>query len=57
MARSHWVGLDGVSRRFNEGPSAKVSEPRETGIDIRTVGATVHLKPASPAACHVFPSP
>jgi putative spermidine/putrescine transport system ATP-binding protein len=34
-----------------------VSEPREAGAEIRKVGATVYLKPASPAACHVFPSP
>jgi putative spermidine/putrescine transport system ATP-binding protein len=37
--------------------SVKVSEPREAGAGIRTVGATVYLKPASPSACHVFPSP
>jgi putative spermidine/putrescine transport system ATP-binding protein len=40
-----------------EGSSLKVSEPREAGAEIREVGATVYLKPASPAACHVFPSP
>jgi putative spermidine/putrescine transport system ATP-binding protein len=40
-----------------EGPSLKVSEPREAGIDVRAAGETVYLKPASPAACHVFPSP
>jgi putative spermidine/putrescine transport system ATP-binding protein len=40
-----------------EGPSLKVSEPREAGVDIRAAGATVYLKPASSAACHVFPSP
>jgi hypothetical protein len=34
-----------------------VSEQREAGIEIREVGATVYLKPASPAACHVFLSP
>jgi putative spermidine/putrescine transport system ATP-binding protein len=37
--------------------SVKVSEPREAGAEIRKVGTTVYLKPASPAACHVFPSP
>jgi putative spermidine/putrescine transport system ATP-binding protein len=35
----------------------KVSEPREAGAEIRKVGAAVYLKPASPAACRVFPSP
>jgi putative spermidine/putrescine transport system ATP-binding protein len=40
-----------------EGPSIKVSELREAGVDVRAVGATVYLKPASPAACHIFPSP
>jgi putative spermidine/putrescine transport system ATP-binding protein len=39
-----------------EGLSFKVSEPREAGIELRKVGATVYLKPASPTACHVFPS-
>jgi putative spermidine/putrescine transport system ATP-binding protein len=37
--------------------SLKVSEPREAGAEIREAGATVYLKPASPAACRVFPSP
>jgi putative spermidine/putrescine transport system ATP-binding protein len=40
-----------------EGPSLKVSEPREAGAEVRKIGATVYLQPASPAACHVFPSP
>jgi putative spermidine/putrescine transport system ATP-binding protein len=40
-----------------EGPSLKVSEPREAGADVRAAGAAVYIKPASPAACHVFPSP
>jgi putative spermidine/putrescine transport system ATP-binding protein len=40
-----------------EGLSVKVSEPREAGTAIRAAGATVHLRPASPAACHIFPSP
>jgi putative spermidine/putrescine transport system ATP-binding protein len=37
--------------------SVKVSEPREAGAEMRAVGATVYLRPASPAACRVFPSP
>jgi putative spermidine/putrescine transport system ATP-binding protein len=37
--------------------SVKVSEPRETGVEMRAVGATVYLRPASPAACRVFSSP
>jgi putative spermidine/putrescine transport system ATP-binding protein len=37
--------------------SVKVSEPRESGAEIRKVGTAVCLRPASPAACHVFPSP
>jgi putative spermidine/putrescine transport system ATP-binding protein len=36
--------------------SLKVSEPREADIALRQVGTIVYLKPASPAACHVFPS-
>jgi putative spermidine/putrescine transport system ATP-binding protein len=40
-----------------EGSSLKISEPREADAAIRAVGATVYLRPASPAACHVFPSP
>jgi putative spermidine/putrescine transport system ATP-binding protein len=40
-----------------EGLSVKVSEPREAGAEIRKIGTMVHLKPASPAACHVFPLP
>jgi putative spermidine/putrescine transport system ATP-binding protein len=41
----------------SDGLSLKVSEPREAGAGIRAVGAPVYLKPASTAACHVFPSP
>jgi putative spermidine/putrescine transport system ATP-binding protein len=39
-----------------EGLSLKISEPREAGIELRQVGAAIFLKPASPAACRVFPS-
>ena len=39
------------------GPSLKISEPRDAQRELRRVGATVYLKPASLAACHVFPSP
>ena len=38
------------------GMSLKVSEPREPAIPMRSVGDQVHVTPASPAACHVFPS-
>jgi putative spermidine/putrescine transport system ATP-binding protein len=38
------------------GPSLKVSEPRETAAELRSVGTAVHLKPVSSAACHVFRS-
>jgi hypothetical protein len=37
--------------------AVKVTEPRESGAEIRKVGAAVCLRPASPAACRVFPSP
>jgi len=37
--------------------SLKVSEPREAASGMREVGTTVYLRPASPEACHVFPSP
>jgi len=36
------------------GLSLKVSEPRETGVELREIGASIWLKPASPAACRVF---
>jgi putative spermidine/putrescine transport system ATP-binding protein len=39
-----------------DGLSLKVSEPREAGVGLREIGASIWLKPASPAACHVFPS-
>jgi len=42
---------------FPQGPSLKVSEPREAASAMREPGATVYLKPVSPDACHVFPSP
>jgi len=38
-----------------DGSSLKVSEPREAERDMHRVGASVYVKPASPAACHVFP--
>jgi putative spermidine/putrescine transport system ATP-binding protein len=38
-----------------DGRSLKVSEPRETAAELRSVGRTVNLKPISPAACRVFP--
>ena len=38
-----------------DGPSLKVSEPRETASELRAVGTTVNLKPISPASCRVFP--
>ena len=38
-----------------EGRSLKVSEPRETASELRSVGTTVNLKPISPASCRVFP--
>jgi putative spermidine/putrescine transport system ATP-binding protein len=41
---------------IGDGLSFKVSEPREAGAELREAGASVYLKPASPAACHVFPS-
>jgi putative spermidine/putrescine transport system ATP-binding protein len=37
--------------------SLKVSEPREASSGMREVGTTIYLRPASPEACHVFPSP
>jgi putative spermidine/putrescine transport system ATP-binding protein len=39
-----------------QGPSLKVSEPRDSDRGLRPIGATVYLKPASLSACHVFPS-
>ena len=39
-----------------QGTSLKVSEPREAATAMRAVGATIYLRPASPGACHVFPS-
>jgi len=39
------------------GLSLKVSEPREAGVELREIGASIWLKPASPAACRVYPSP
>jgi putative spermidine/putrescine transport system ATP-binding protein len=39
-----------------DGPSLRVSEPRETASELRIVGTSVHLKPLSPASCRVFPS-
>ena len=38
-----------------EGHSLKVSEPRETASELRSVGTIVNLKPISPASCRVFP--
>jgi putative spermidine/putrescine transport system ATP-binding protein len=38
-----------------DGPSLKVSEPRETASELRSVGMMVNLKPISPASCRVFP--
>ena len=38
-----------------DGPSLKVSEPRETASDLRAVGTSVHLKPISPGSTRVFP--
>jgi len=38
-----------------DGLSLKVSEPREMVSELRSVGAVVHVKPISPASCHVFP--
>jgi putative spermidine/putrescine transport system ATP-binding protein len=40
-----------------DGASLKVSEPRETAGELRSVGTPVHLKPISSASCHVFPAP
>jgi putative spermidine/putrescine transport system ATP-binding protein len=37
------------------GPSLRVSEPRETASELRALGASVNLKPISPAACRIFP--
>ena len=39
-----------------DGPSLKVSEPRETASELRSVGTSVSLKPLSPASCRVFAS-
>jgi putative spermidine/putrescine transport system ATP-binding protein len=36
------------------GLSLKVSEPRESGFELREIGASIYLKPVSLAACHVF---
>jgi putative spermidine/putrescine transport system ATP-binding protein len=41
---------------LSDGLALKVSEPREAGVELREIGATVYLKPTSPAACRVFPS-
>jgi putative spermidine/putrescine transport system ATP-binding protein len=38
-----------------EGPSLKVSEPRQAASELRAVGSAVSLKPISPASCRVFP--
>jgi putative spermidine/putrescine transport system ATP-binding protein len=40
-----------------DGPSLKVSEPREAAREPKSVGAAVYLKPISSASCHVFPVP
>ena len=40
-----------------QGASLKISEPREAASGMREVGATVYVRPASPEACHIFPSP
>jgi putative spermidine/putrescine transport system ATP-binding protein len=40
-----------------DGASMKVSEPRETAGELRSLGTPVHLKPISPGSCHVFPAP
>jgi putative spermidine/putrescine transport system ATP-binding protein len=40
-----------------QGASLKISEPREAASGMREVGAAVYVRPASPEACHVFPSP
>jgi putative spermidine/putrescine transport system ATP-binding protein len=39
------------------GTLLKVSEARETAGGLRQPGQQVHLTPASPASCHVFPVP
>jgi putative spermidine/putrescine transport system ATP-binding protein len=38
-----------------DGPSLKVSEPRQTASELRAAGSVVSLKPISPASCRVFP--
>ena len=38
-----------------DGPSLKVSEPRETASELRAVGTAVNLKPISPESCRIFP--
>ena len=40
-----------------DGSRLQVNEARGAAEGIRTVGAAVSLSPASPANCHVFPSP
>jgi putative spermidine/putrescine transport system ATP-binding protein len=40
---------------LSDGPSLKVSEPRETASELRSVGMTVNLKPVSAASCRLFP--
>jgi putative spermidine/putrescine transport system ATP-binding protein len=42
---------------LSDGASMKVSEPRETAGELRSLGTPVYLKPISSASCHVFPAP
>jgi putative spermidine/putrescine transport system ATP-binding protein len=42
---------------LSDGPSLKVSEPRETAGELKPLGMAVYLKPVSSASCHVFPAP
>jgi putative spermidine/putrescine transport system ATP-binding protein len=42
---------------LSDGPSLKVSEPREAAGELKSVGMPVYLKPASSNSCHVFPVP
>jgi putative spermidine/putrescine transport system ATP-binding protein len=42
---------------LSEGPSLKVSEPREAAGELKSVGMAVTLKPISAASCHLFPVP
>jgi len=39
------------------GTLLKVSEARDTAAPVREPGHEIHLVPASPAVCHVFPAP